>query len=351
MVKKVERWESMDKSEIPLEKLILHYEAFNRTEGKSEKTVSWYNHFLYRFSDYLKDQGDSSLLQDLDLELIRTYILHLQTRKRFANHPNVPEQDGGLSPVTVENYVRALRAFFNWLHREGYTQEPVLARLKPPKFPTKLVEPLDDVEIVAIFSAMDANVSSGARDVCLVTLLLDTGIRCNEATTLKVKDVHMEEGYLKVMGKGQKERIVPFGNAAQKSLLKYLFQFRAEPAHGGIEGFFLTLEGQPLSNNALQLVMKRLGEKSGIKRLHAHLLRHTFALNYLVNGGDLFTLQQILGHTTLEMVRPYVNLANAHVMTQHQRFSPVDRMNLRQINRAVTMQKSGLRKRKAVGPR
>ena len=106
-----------------------------------------------------------------------------------------------------------------------------------------------------------------------------------------------------------------------------------------------------MSNNALQLVMKRLGEKSGIKRLHAHLLRHTFALNYLVNGGDLFTLQQILGHTTLEMVRRYVNLANAHVMTQHQRFSPVDRMNLRQINRAVTMQKSGLRKRKAVGPR
>lgn len=338
MAKKEERWETIDKSGIPLEKLILHYEAFNRTEGKSEKTVSWYNQVLYRLSDYLRNQGESSLLEDLDLELIRTYIPHLQTRKRFANHPNVPEQDVGLSPVTVENYVRALRAFFNWLHREACTKEPVLARLKPPKFPTKLVEPLNDVEVAAIFSAMDSNVSSGVRDVCLLTLLLDTGIRCNEATTLVVKDVHLEEGYLKVMGKGQKERIVPFGSTSQKSLLKYLFHFRAEPAHAGIENFFLTLEGRPLSNNALQLVMKRLAGKSGVKRLHAHLLRHTFALNYLVNSGDLFTLQQILGHTTLEMVRRYVNLANAHVMTQHERFSPVDRMNLRQINRAVAMQ-------------
>ena len=85
MVKKVERWATMDKSEIPLEKQILHYEAFSRTEGKSEKTVSWYNHVLCRLSDYLRDQDNSSLLQDLDLELIRTYILHLQTRKRFAN--------------------------------------------------------------------------------------------------------------------------------------------------------------------------------------------------------------------------------------------------------------------------
>ena len=141
--------------------------------------------------------GGSSRLQDLDLELIRTYTVQLRTRNRFDNHPNVPEQDMRLSPVTIENYARALRAFFNRLHKEEYNKEPVLARLKPPKFPTKLVEPLDDVEIAVIFSAMDSNVSAGARDVCLVTLLLDTSIWCNEATTLNVRDIHLEEGYLK----------------------------------------------------------------------------------------------------------------------------------------------------------
>ena len=88
-------------------------------------------------------------------------------------------------------------------------------------------------------------------------------------------------------------------------------------------------------------------ENIGLPRLHPHLLRHTFAVNYLMNGRDVFTLQQILGHTTLEMVRRYVNLANAHVMTQHKRFSPVDRMNLRQVSRAVTLQKGRGRMRKA----
>ena len=94
--------------------------------------------------------------------------------------------------------------------------------------------------------------------------------------------------------------------------------------------------------------MKRLGNRSGVKRLHAHLLRHTFSVNYLMNRGDVFTLQKILGHTTLEMVRHYVNLANAHVMTQHNRFSPVDRMNLRHINRAGMVRTGDQRRRRAI---
>jgi site-specific recombinase XerD len=170
----------------------------------------------------------------------------------------------------------------------------------------------------------------------MITLMLDTGLRSNEVVTMQARDVHVEERYLKVMGKGRKERIVPFGSASQRAMLKYLFHFRAEPAHAGIDNFFLALDGQQMTNNALRCIMKRLAKRSGVERLHAHLLRHTFALNYLVNSGDVFTLQQMLGHTTLEMVRRYVNLASVHVMAQHRRFSPVDTMNLRQINRAVT---------------
>jgi integrase/recombinase XerC/integrase/recombinase XerD len=348
MVRNSMRWETMDKGDVPLERLVLQFEVFNRTEGKAPKTVAWYNHSLRLFSLYLEDKGYSSLLGDLDITRIREYILHLQTRPKYSGHPYIAEQETGVSQMTVENHVRALRGFFNWLHREGYTEESVLAKLKPPKVPQKLVEPLTDVEIAAIFSAMDAHTLAGARDVCLVTLLLDTGLRSNEAVTLPVKDIHLEQGYLKVMGKGQKERIVPFGKAVQKSFMKYLYHFRPEPVHDGIEFFFLTLEGHLLSNNALQLIMKRLANRSGVNRLHAHLLRHTFSVNYLVNGGDVFTLQQILGHTTLEMVRRYVSLANTHVMTQHNRFSPVDRMNLRPVNRAVAVHGAKSRRSKAV---
>ena len=114
--------------------------------------------------------------------------------------------------------------------------------------------------------------------------------------------------------------------------MKYIFHFRPEPL--SIDGVFLNLDGRPMTDTGLKLIFRRLAVNSGVDRLHIHLFGHTFAVNYLMNGGDVFTLQQILGHTTLEMVRRYVNLANAHVMVQHKKFSPVDRMNLRQINRA-----------------
>lgn len=347
MARKAKRWETMDKGNTSLEKLMLQYEALNRTEGKTEKTIRWYNLSLHLLNEFLKQTGRSDLLKDLDLELVRTYILHLQKRPKFEGHPYTPTQNVRLSPATVENHVRALRAFFSWLHREGYTEEHVLQRLRLPKVPRILIEPLNDVEVAALFSAFDANTSAGARDICMITLMLDTGLRANEVITLQAKDVHLEEGYMKVMGKGQKERIVPFGSASQKSLLKYLYHFRPEPMHSGIGNFFLTLEGNPMTYNAFRLVMNRLAKRSGIERLHAHLLRHTFAVNYLVNGGDVFSLQQILGHTTLDMVRRYVTLGNNQVMTQHKRFSPVDIMNLRQINRAVAVGKVGRGRRRA----
>ena len=186
---------------------------------------------------------------------------------------------------------------------EGYTDEHALPRLRLPKVPQILIEPLSDVEIAAMFSAFDANTSAGARDICMITNMLDTGIRANEVITLQAKDVHLEEEYMKVMGKGQKERIVPFGSASQKSLLKYLYHYRPEPVHSGVGNFFLTLDGYVMTYNAFRHVFNRLTNRSGIERLHAHLLRHAFAVNYLLNGGGVFSLQRILGHTTLDMVR------------------------------------------------
>ena len=95
---------------------------------------------------------------------------------------------------------------------------------------------------------------------------------------------------------------------------------------------FLSLEGKQMTNNAVQLIFSRLARRSGVKRLHVHLCRHTFATNYLINGGDVFSLQQILGHTSLEMVRRYVTLASAQVRVQHRKFSPMDRMNLGRVS-------------------
>ena len=100
------------------------------------------------------------------------------------------------------------------------------------------------------------------------------------------------------------------------------------PTYQGFDNVFLSIQGKPLTENSMKLMFTRLAKESGVNRLHAHLCRHTFATRYLINGGDVFTLQQILGHSTLEMVKHYVNLASSHVAVQHQKFSPLDRLNL-----------------------
>src|SRR5690606_5092119 len=116
-------------------------------------------------------------------------------------------------------------------------------------------------------------------------------------------------GWLKVMGKGSKERIVPFGTATQRALWRYQHHYRPESLGEDVY-FFLNLDGRPMSSSGVTSLFVRLAKSSGVKRLHPHLCRHTFATRYLINGGDVFSLQQILGHTTLEMVRRYVNLAS-----------------------------------------
>lgn len=172
--------------------------------------------------------------------------------------------------------------------------------------------------------------------------LLDTGLRCAELCNLTVQDAHIDQGFLKVMGKGSKERVAPIGAAVQKVLLRYLHHFRPEPARPGMDNFFLTLEGLPMAVDGVARMIRRLGQASGVTKLHAHLCRHTFATNYLINGGDVFSLQQILGHTTLEMVRRYVSLAASHVTVQHRKYPPMDRLGVKELRRPG--------QRKPVGP-
>ena len=317
----------MDNGSIPLERLARHFEAYNRSEGKSHQTVIWYSRVVRYFGDYLKERQLADTLDNLSVDLVRDFVLHLQTRRKWPDRQcHLAEQN--LRAISVQTYVRALRGFFNWIYREGYTRENILANLRPPKAPRTLAEVLRDEEVGRILACADPETSWGSRDSAMLIVMLDTGLRLSEVANLAMANAHLDEGYLKVMGKGAKERMVPIGGVAQKALLRYVYKFRPEPLNASEDTLFLTPEGRAMSANGVQMVIRRLALKSGVKRLHPHLCRHTFATNYLMNGGDVFTLQQILGHTTLEMVRRYVNLASAHVRVQHRKFSPMDRMKL-----------------------
>ena len=312
-----------------LSEFIDYYEVCNRAEGKSHRTIEWYSANLKRFRSYLSNRHLSESLDTIDKKLLREYVLYLLKRNRFENHPYTPVRLEPLSTATIHGHVRTLRAFFTWLVNEGLAHENIARDLRPPKLVKKAVSTLSDAEITVILHTLNLSNHCEARNLTIFMLLLDTGLRVEEVVTLKMEDVHMREGFLKVMGKGKKERIVPIGNSAQKALQRYIFRYRTRPAHTGIENVFLSVHGTPLTGNSMKLTFARLAHRSGVRRLHAHLCRHTFATRFLTNGGDVFTLQQILGHSTLEMVRHYVNLASNDIIIKHQRCSPLDRLNLR----------------------
>jgi site-specific recombinase XerD len=311
-----------------LPELMEYYEVCNRAEGKSPKTISWYSANLKSFRNYVKSRHLPDSLDTIDTKLLREYVLYLMKRTRYNGHPYTPAKTELLSSATIHGHVRTLRAFFNWLVVEGLAQNNPAKDLKPPKVSRKVVSTLSDEEIGAILNTFSIS-PSDARNQTLFMLLIDTGLRISELVNLKMDDVHMDEGYLKVMGKGKKERIVPIGNNAQRALQRYLFRFRPKPNNPVTNNVFLSTSSQPLTENSMKLMFTRLAKRSGVCRLHAHLCRHTFATRFLINGGDVFSLQQILGHSTLEMVRHYVNLASSHIAIQHQKFSPLDRLNLR----------------------
>ena len=316
---RIKQWGDLNMAELDLQKLITHFAQSNQAEGKSKKTSSWYTEMLNGFINFLSLIGRKLVLDEFNVSIVREFIIHEQERK--------------LSPFTIQGKVRTLKVFASWLFSEGYTTYHILCNLKMPKAPKNLIEPLTDAEINQLLKFQNPLTSLGCRNIAILVLLLDIGLRVGELCRLRFNDVHIEEGYLKVMGKGSKERITPIGGLTQKMLWRYIIHFRPEITIDSDDFLFLTLDGRPLSTNAVKLLLKRWGRNAGVPRLHAHLCRHTFATNFLIHKcGDVFRLQQILGHNTLEMVRRYIHFASSKVMINGRTSTPMDRIGIKSLN-------------------
>lgn len=319
---------SKTKADFSLPTLIELFILSKQIEGRSPKTLSWYQANLTRFSDFLTGEQVPTL-QEITLDNARNFVAHLQGKStRYADHHMRPTEKGGLSPHSVHAYVRTLKSFGSWLVEEEYVEVHPFERLKPPKLPDTIIEVLSDDEIRRMVAAISPDTVLGVRMHAMVLLLLDTGLRASELCGLTVANTHLQEGYVKVRGKGEKERIVPFCNVTKKSLLRYLHSYRPEPTSDGVDNFFLSVDGAPLSINGLAQALRRLGKAADIPRLHPHLFRHTFAVRYLMNGGDIMTLRLMLGHSSLEVTQLYLHLSESHVQVQHSRFSPVERLDI-----------------------
>lgn len=313
----------MGKSNLALENLIQGFQLSCQAEGKSSKTVEWYTGFLMRFLCFLKSNGLPTNLDQITRDSIRAFIRYLQEEARTP-HKGMP-----LSGYTVQGYVRTLKSFFSWAVREGYVESNIMAGVPVPKAPVKIINSFTVEQIAILAAVCQREDGNGCRNLAMLLLMLDGGLRVSELVNISLEDVYLEEGYIKIRyAKGGRERLVPVGSVVQKVLWKYVHQSRPRPVSNKITQLFLSWDGMPLTRSGVQQMLRRCGRQAGITgvRCSPHTLRHTFAKNYLLNGGDIFSLQRILGHSSLASVRTYLNLFSSDLKKQHQRFSPVDNM-------------------------
>ena len=314
-----------------LHRLLEGYRLSAQSEGKSPNTIAIVEASVRYLDEFLTNRNFSTNVAGIRVEELRRFVVYLRERPRFAHHRFTRPQGGHLSGHTINGYMRALQSFWAWLKREDLIDDDPFDRLKIPKAPKKVIPIFTDEQLYRLFDVVDVTSPSGYRDYTLIVTLLDTGIRCGEITGLRLDDVNLESRLLKVWGKGSKERLVPIGAKVQKAIWKYLSRYRPEPATPRYDQVFLTRDGHPLTKDRLEAIIERYGRKAGITgvRVSPHTFRHTMAVTFLRNGGDVFSLQHILGHAQLEVLRVYVNFAQSDISRVHRRNSPADNLEFK----------------------
>ncbi|MFA6093762.1 MAG: tyrosine-type recombinase/integrase [Elusimicrobiota bacterium] len=290
-------------------------EAFHlrcQARGLSPNTWVWYSELLKYWRRFLEDQG-VRLPKDVTPHIIRLYLEQLRSRNICAN--SRARTYGGL------------RCIFSFLVREGMLPQNPFLLVEKPRMEKKLLKPMSLDHVRKLLAAINTKRWTDQNLRTAIILLMDTGLRVSELIGLRKDQLDFPAGVLRVMGKGGKEREVPFGVAAKQALLSYAARRGEVP---GQDLFFVNRYGRKLCRYWIEKALRNLGRAAEVQgvRVSPHTLRHTFATQYIKNGGDAFSLQKILGHSTLDMVRVYVGLADADVAALHRKFSPMDRMGL-----------------------
>jgi integrase/recombinase XerD len=230
-----------------------------------------------------------------------------------------------MNPRTQSRLISGLRSFFDYLIFENYLNSNPLERIEAPKIGRKLPDTLSVGEIDLIVSAIDLSESNGERNRAIIETLYSCGLRVSELTALKISDLFFEEGFIKVTGKGGKQRFVPIGPLTQKYINLYKDQVRIsmkiEAAFN--DTLFLNRRGKQLSRAMIFTIVKTLGEKAEIqKKISPHTFRHSFATHLLENGADLRAIQMMLGHESITTTEIYMHVDKSHLKEVMNQFHP-----------------------------
>ena len=232
----------------------------------------------------------------------------------------IKRKEKGCSELTIAKDISGLRAFGDYLERKGMWTENVALGLDKPKAARNLPKVLSVEQIDALLDSIDKSTLSGKRDDALFELVYSCGLRISEVCTLKLTNVHLEERLILVHGKGDKERLVPFGERAYKKIILYLNEVRPELVKGrNVAELFVNYRGEPMSRKGVWKRFQELEALSGVEA-KVHTLRHSFATHLLQGGADLRSVQELLGHSDLSTTTIYTHVTDRQLEEAHERY-------------------------------
>jgi integrase/recombinase XerD len=270
-----------------------------------DHTLRYYNNELRTFFNILNKQG-------LDLKPNEVTSTHIKN-----NVILYMKEQQGLKTVTINTRLRAVRSFFNFLHDNKHTKNNPMETVKLLKDRKQVVETFTREELRILLKQPDLHTFTGVRNLTIMLLFLETGVRANELVNMHVSDI--QDNSIRIRNtKTYMERFVPIQRLMKDQLKKWL-SIRGLCDH---DFLFVNIDGQPLSKRTVQQCVSHYGDNIGVNA-KCHKFRHTFARMCVENGANVFELQRIMGHTTLEMTKQYVNLFSKEIIENHKHFSPL----------------------------